>query len=311
MADAWLWRYSFGMIGRRLGFSLVELLVVIGVIVLLVAIALPIVSVVRSSALDTVCANRFREIGRGVEIGRRADGGLLPWRYVRVVSDDERPGGFRLLDVDAGRSLAPGVTLAELGAMDALCDALGFARMSGKSDGNGGTLAVVHELFTCPFDRGVHGGSRHLGHEVVSDAWAYDGSLPHWQQRGSSHEYHWGWSSWIASMSHELRMNHGLLSARELPDDSAEVVGRRWATRFAERYRDLPIAADWYPWHERTLRRFDALIDERGYGISGGYGLWLDGSVRRLGVIDPARDLEQHAARAQQIEAWRQEIEGL
>lgn len=46
----------------RDGFSLVEMLVVIGLIALLVAILLPVLSMVRSSAMKVVCTGRLREL---------------------------------------------------------------------------------------------------------------------------------------------------------------------------------------------------------------------------------------------------------
>src|SRR5204863_2255573 len=54
------------MASRRCAFSLVELLVVIGIIVILIAIMLPIVIRARGTAINQVCKNNLRQIGAGI-----------------------------------------------------------------------------------------------------------------------------------------------------------------------------------------------------------------------------------------------------
>jgi prepilin-type N-terminal cleavage/methylation domain-containing protein len=93
---------------RRRAFTLVELLVVIGIIAVLVAILLPIVTRVRGQAINQVCKNNLREIGNAIVIycnnhrGKFADpvtlGGAACRRLAGEGSPAEVYGWSALLD---------------------------------------------------------------------------------------------------------------------------------------------------------------------------------------------------------------------
>jgi prepilin-type N-terminal cleavage/methylation domain-containing protein/prepilin-type processing-associated H-X9-DG protein len=62
----------------RHGFTLIEVMVTIGIIVVLIAILLPTLSLVRELARQTQCASNLRQIGAGLELYNQTYR-FLPW----------------------------------------------------------------------------------------------------------------------------------------------------------------------------------------------------------------------------------------
>jgi len=73
------------------GFSLIELLVVIGILALLIAIALPTISRVRQAAQSTVCLSNLRQMGIYVNAYLVDNDGTMPTLYNRENWADPRP----------------------------------------------------------------------------------------------------------------------------------------------------------------------------------------------------------------------------
>ncbi len=95
--------------GRRGGFSFVELLVVIGIVVILFSILIPYVARFREADRRVRCAANLSAIGVAILDYQRHNGG----RYPQVAADPKRPTGFTAFTGAASPNpFGPGSTVA-------------------------------------------------------------------------------------------------------------------------------------------------------------------------------------------------------
>src|SRR3954452_12099630 len=94
----------------KTAFTLVELLVVIGIIAVLIGILLPVLSVAQESARRVKCASNLRQLGQGMLSYASANNGQFP----RVVWDrtnlDQVPGTALVLNESGRKATNPFVT---------------------------------------------------------------------------------------------------------------------------------------------------------------------------------------------------------
>ena len=75
---------------RHGGFSLVELLVVIGILVLLFAILLPVIGHVRKAGWRTACASNLSQVGKSIFAYANDNRGETPVSYTHLTLPTNR-----------------------------------------------------------------------------------------------------------------------------------------------------------------------------------------------------------------------------
>ena len=78
---------------QRHGFTLMELMVVMGIIIILAAISLPIITMVRKQAKDALCRNNLQQIGIGITGFQQVNNNTFPQSLSQMFADNQPMSG--------------------------------------------------------------------------------------------------------------------------------------------------------------------------------------------------------------------------
>src|SRR5438045_2301354 len=140
----------------RTGFTLVELLVVIGIIAVLISVLLPALSKARGRAQTVACASNLRQITTSALLYAAENKGSLPWGFVfNQQAANGRPSNPGSLD---SRSYICWFSTCDKYMTRSQSELVVYDRPSGS---NGGTSRRFNPAFRCPavpadFAQGVH-----------------------------------------------------------------------------------------------------------------------------------------------------------
>ena len=155
----------------RHGFTLMELMIVIGIILLLAALSVPVISMVRKQAKEALCRNNLQQIGIGITAYQADNNNYFP----KYIADLFNPG----------QALAGETTRILICPFDAT---KGSSALMGRANNNGsgsdgwGDLAALHEPGLSYF---FETSNRPLG--ATEQGWGYpDGTT--WGSRATT----WG-----------------------------------------------------------------------------------------------------------------------
>lgn len=221
----------------RTGFTIIELLVTIGVIGLLIALLLPAVQSARQAAYRVDCANRLHQIGLATQNYADVHRGVFPPAMVQLVILPE--GRF------IPRNLSPQARLLPYLEMSAIWDSIDFAETGdGAGDGhnapssdvNAALLTQSIAAFTCPADSVPPGGNSYR---------MCQGSTPgHHESRGS------GANPALLGVARYYGCN-----LRKITD------GLSTTACFSERVVGDQDPDSYDPWRDRAILEFTAVND--------------------------------------------------
>ena len=170
---------------RGAGFTLVELLVVIGIIALLISILLPSLSRARESANQIKCGAQQRQILQSMQLHANDHRGFIPMAgYIQTTGTGPADVGDTRMQHYAYYGTPPHITSLPAGLAIYLGQEIDFSTKASLEKGIQG--GVVRKLFVCPSDRegGRFGATVNEGGDHYN-SYAFNEAALGWSTLGS------------------------------------------------------------------------------------------------------------------------------
>jgi prepilin-type N-terminal cleavage/methylation domain-containing protein len=152
---------STGAHRPRVGFTLVELLVVIGIIAVLISILLPSLGKAREAAKRTQCLSNLRQIGTLLNMYANAYKGVVPLGCISKGTGGLAQGNNYYLTIATTDPDPESKAVRYVGL--GLFFKMGYLKESGGGSGNGGSA----QIFFCPSTA----GDRYHGFDAAENRW--------------------------------------------------------------------------------------------------------------------------------------------